>query len=264
MSYVPSGSWQSPGQPAPAPTTPGASVWWRVGHSWWLLLPIFGFSCLAGLGFLYIGLRARRPAWWLPGIVYLVFAWTAFVMVDRTADASVASDLTIGVFLLTWLVSIVHAAIINSSWLRWRAGHRPWYAPTPGAPVWPGTAYPTGYPGSPPTPMGYGPGSPVVAEPLPGPYQPIAGSPALSYPPTSGAPVVSYPPISGAPAASYPPISGSPAASYPYRPVDAIIPPPDDLYASPPLDPDLPPPVDPYSGPLPGPESPPPPRYYNN
>ncbi|CCH16270.1 Conserved hypothetical protein [Micromonospora lupini str. Lupac 08] len=32
-------------------------------------------------GFLYVGLRARRPTWWIAGIVYLVIGWTAFATI---------------------------------------------------------------------------------------------------------------------------------------------------------------------------------------
>ncbi|MFC6015195.1 hypothetical protein ACFP2T_03175 [Plantactinospora solaniradicis] len=245
MSYVPGGTWQqSPAQPTPITPNPQASVWWRIGHSSWLLLPILGFNCLAGLGFLYIGLRARRPAWWVPGVVYLAFAWPSFLIVGSTPADSVASDLGAGLFLLGWLVSIVHACVINSSWLRWRAEHQPWYAhqtqaqTQAQAQAWPGmpqsVPQAAGHFPPPSTPPGYGPtygpGSPVGA---------VSGAGAYQSNPTS------------------------PAGSYPNPSTDPGMPPPADPYASPPLDPDLPPPVDPYFGPLPGQEMPAsPPRYY--
>ena len=49
---------------------PWRSVWWRIGHSSWLLAPILSFGCLSLAGFLYVGIRARRPAWWIAGIAY--------------------------------------------------------------------------------------------------------------------------------------------------------------------------------------------------
>ncbi|MFD0969784.1 hypothetical protein [Plantactinospora endophytica] len=242
---MPSGTWHppvQPVQPAHPSAPPGPSVWWRIGHSWWLLLPVVGFSCLAGFGFLYIGLRARRPAWWLPGVGYLLVSWTCFMLVGSTFAGGALSDLASGIFLLSWMVSITHAGILNGSWLRWRAAHRPWYAAPPHAPGWPPPmmAPPTGHfhgvppvsPGYPPVAPAspaYGPGSPAVLGPAPMPYQPT---------------------------------SGSPTGSYPHALTEPHLPPPVDPYASLPLDPDLPPPVDPYSGPLPGQEPPSPPGGY--
>ncbi|MEO3928007.1 hypothetical protein ABGB07_29685 [Micromonosporaceae bacterium B7E4] len=242
MSYLPSGTWHAPVQPAPASAPPGPTVWWRIGHSWWLLLPVVGFSCLAGFGFLYIGLRAKRPAWWLPGVGYLLVSWTCFMLVGGTNQGTAISDWSAGIFLLCWLVSITHAGILNPSWLRWRAGHRPWYAPAPHAPGWPMmAAHPTGhFPGAPPVSPGYspsyGPGSPAVAPASPA----MAGPPPMPYQPTAG----------------------PPTGSYPQPPTNPHLPPAVAPYASPPLDPDLPPPVDPYFGPLPGQEPPSPPGGY--
>ncbi|GAA3738739.1 hypothetical protein GCM10022225_22140 [Plantactinospora mayteni] len=256
MSYLPSGTWHAPVQPAPTSAPPAPSVWWRIGHSWWLLLPVLGFSCLAGFGFLYIGLRARRPAWWLPGIGYLVVSWTCFILIGGVNQGTALSDWAAGIFLLSWLASITHAGILNSSWLRWRAGHRPWYAPPPHAPGWPVTgSHQTGHFGAPPVspgyPPSYGPGSPVApASPA------LAGPPPMPYQPTSGPPTGGYPPTA-VDSHLLPPVD-----SYPPTAVDSYLPPPVDPYASPPLDPDLPPPVDPYSGPLPGQEPPSPPHGY--
>ncbi|MGI5145863.1 hypothetical protein ACQEVC_05595 [Plantactinospora sp. CA-294935] len=232
---MPSGTWHPPAQPAPPFSPPGPSLWWRIGHSWWLLLPVLGFSCLAGFGFLYIGLRAQRPAWWLPGVGYLVVSWSCFMLVGGTNQGTAVSDWAAGIFLLSWMASITHAGILNVSWLRWRAGHRPWYAPPPQAPVWSTSAagQPTGhFPGAPPVSPGYPPIAP--ASPAYGPGSPAVFSPApMSYRPTSGPPTGAY----------------SNTSTEPHPP------PPVDPYASLPLDPDLPPPVDPYFGPLPGQES---------
>ncbi|MFG3697644.1 helix-hairpin-helix domain-containing protein [Micromonospora sp. NPDC047620] len=202
------------------------SLKWRVLHSWWLLLPLFGCSCLGGFGFIYVGLRAGRPAWWIPGIVYTVVGWTSFVVVGETDKEAAASDWAVGALLAVTAAGILHAALINSAWLRWRAGHRPWYAPQPAAP-WPGGPYPPG-------PLAPPPGSAPAGAftPATGPYPP--GSPvhapaSSAYPPASPA----FPPGSpGYPSApAYPPSAptyplmptGSPPADptmVPHQPVD--------------------------------------------
>ncbi|MEU5786809.1 helix-hairpin-helix domain-containing protein [Micromonospora purpureochromogenes] len=135
------------------PPNPGASLGWRIRHSLWLLLPIAGCGFLAGAGFLYIGLRARRPAWWIAGIVYLVVGWTSFATVGEADKTSTLSTVAVVVLLAMWVASIVHGCLINSSWLRWRAGHMPWYAQPQAPPsTWPGRPYPPEQAGPPSLP----------------------------------------------------------------------------------------------------------------
>ncbi|MCX4474140.1 helix-hairpin-helix domain-containing protein [Micromonospora sp. NBC_01655] len=210
--------------------SPGVSVWWRLRHSWWVLLPILGFSCLGGLGFLYVGIRARRPAWWISGIGYLLAGWGGFIGVGATDKESAASDWSIGVWFAAWVACVVHALVANVSWLQWRAGHRPWYAqPAPG---WPGSAYPPGMlapPPGPPVDGGFGgsvSGPPVVgqqggywaagaaATPVsPGPVPP-GPAPAAPLPMVdpAAAPLGFGTPVFGPPT-SHPVAVGAPAAA---------------------------------------------------
>ena len=61
----------------------------------------------------------------------------------RVDEQSTSSDWAMGVIMAIWVGSILHACLINSSWLQWRARHVPWYAqPTAPPPTWPGGAYP--------------------------------------------------------------------------------------------------------------------------
>ncbi|MEW2381416.1 helix-hairpin-helix domain-containing protein [Micromonospora sp. NPDC047707] len=194
-----------PGWPHPPAGPPAASLSWRVLHSWWLLLPILGLSCLGGFGFLYVGLRARRPAWWISGIVYTLVGWAAFLVSGEFEQGSTGNNWAIGTAIAVWAATILHGALINSAWLRWRAGYRPWYAQSAAAAPWSGGAYPPGPLAPPPG----GPGHPVAAPagPYPPTYPPAApayapGSPA--FPPTAPA----FPPPSPEPTMATQPPGG--------------------------------------------------------
>ncbi len=168
MSTGPDGGWPAyPAGPPPAAYGPGApatpiadpnpaSNWrWRLLHSWWLLLPTLGCSCLGGFGFIYVGLRARRPAWWISGIGYALLGWAAFATVGSAEEKSVLSQVSTAATLVIWLGCILHALLINSAWLRWQATHRPWYQQPAG---WSATGYPPGPPGPFAPPPGVVPG----------------------------------------------------------------------------------------------------------
>ncbi|MEU7930773.1 ComEA family DNA-binding protein [Micromonospora echinofusca] len=221
----------SPGWPPPAVPRPSAS--WQVLQSWWLLLPVLGCSCLGGFGFIYVGARARRAAWWIPGIVYAVVGWTAFMLVGESDKESAVSDWAVGVLLAVWASSILHAALINPAWLRWLKHRR-----ARSAAAWPAGAYPLAplpraapagpapapYPGMtltypPSSPAGYPSPYPSAAYPPPSAGYPQAGSP---YPPQPFGPAAQPPgsPVGQPPApVGYPPPAADPTM-VPYQPVD--------------------------------------------
>ncbi|ROT32162.1 helix-hairpin-helix domain-containing protein [Micromonospora sp. HM5-17] len=206
------------GQVALPADHPARSLGWRIRHSLWLLIPALGLSWLGGIGFLYVGIRARRPAWWISGICYLVLGWTSFVVVGVTPQQSVVSTIAVWVYLVSYLASLIHAAAINGAWLRWRATWVPWYAqpavappPSHPGPAYPGPAHhgsphsaPTGYvsnpygPGTlppglvPPPESFYGPGpsaAPVTSPARPGPAPTApSGAAATVGPPSTVAP----------------------------------------------------------------------------
>nr|BFE66248.1 hypothetical protein GCM10020063_107740 [Dactylosporangium thailandense] len=103
------------------------SFGWRLRNSWWVVLVVLGLGCLSGTGFLYIGITARRPSWWGIGVAYLLLPWSALVAINRLGeDSQLSTTLAVAYFAL-WFASIVHALILNGSWLRWRAANRPWF-----------------------------------------------------------------------------------------------------------------------------------------
>lgn len=202
MSNVPNGPWPPP----PPPANPGASLQWRIQHSWWLLLPIFGMGCLAGAGFLYVGLRARRPSWWIPGIAYTVISAGSIPFFDDPGKTTTVGGWAAGTLVAIWAASILHAVLINSAWLRWRATHIPWYAqPTAPPPTWTGSPYPP----APAGPSPYMPTSapPSVADIMPNPATYYGAGPAAVPAPPQQSQVVPPQPSSIPPAAAPAPAS---------------------------------------------------------
>ncbi|MCM0673211.1 helix-hairpin-helix domain-containing protein [Micromonospora phytophila] len=176
------------------PPSPGASLGWRIRHSLWLLLPVAGCGFLAGAGFLYIGVRSRRPAWWIAGIVYLVVGWTLFATIGESDKTGILSTVATVALMAMWVTSILHGCLINSSWLRWRAGHVPWYArPQAPPPDSPGSPYPPAQAGPPSLPTSAPPAVDEVL-PQPGAYSGVA-APVASAPtqPSPQPPVAARP-----------------------------------------------------------------------
>lgn len=125
---------------------------WRLRNSWWVLLVILGLGCVGSAGFFYIGITARKPAWWGVGIVYLVLPWAALVAINRLGeDAPVTSWIAVGYFVL-WFESIIHALVVNGSWLRWRAANRQWFDQPPPPVLAPPPVFSAPAPPPPPAP----------------------------------------------------------------------------------------------------------------
>ncbi|GAA1376598.1 hypothetical protein GCM10009661_45050 [Catellatospora chokoriensis] len=178
-------------------------------HSWWLLLTIFGCSCLGGAGFLYVGLRTQRKSWSIAGLIYIAAGITFASVADGTDDNLIADQVGVGLLLSGWAASIVHGLLINNQWLQWQANRIPWYQTLPAGTVpaqrWrylpaTGTMPPAGTvpppphhnapaPAAPVTPAQHSGTAPAAAPPampaVPRPPQPVA--PPAPVPPTAPA-----------------------------------------------------------------------------
>jgi hypothetical protein len=84
---------------------------------------------LTWVAFLYMGIKARRPAWWGPGLGYL--AVTSLAIAISSAQANADNGSTLGGFLTlaVWAGGTLHGFLVNRHWLRWLSEHQtPWYA----------------------------------------------------------------------------------------------------------------------------------------
>lgn len=170
------------------------------------------FSCFSAVGFVYVGIRARRPAWWIAGIVYTVVANVCFFFGSEGAEDSLQQNLAFTIMFLLWPISVAHALVINASWLRWRAGHVPWYAQPQQAP-WANVPAPVATPLPPQLegvvpssqefyggPPGSEPARGPLAEPAPGrAAEPVAGWSAESAGGRAAEPAPAWPagPVAG-------------------------------------------------------------------
>ncbi|MBG0564948.1 ComEA family DNA-binding protein [Actinoplanes aureus] len=211
--FPPADGQQHPAQPgySPSPSqgkrTGPARLSWRLAHSAWLVTVLLPFSCFSAVGFIYVGVRARRTAWWIAGIFYSVVANVCFFVGGEGADDSTQQNVAFTIMFLLWPISIGHAFVVNGAWLRWRAGHVPWYSrPQPVA--WTGAPTPAATPLPPqlqdvvpPPQQFYG----AVSEPTPDPVSPPAPASGSVLPPA---------PASGSVPPSTPAFNSSPLPAF--------------------------------------------------
>jgi hypothetical protein len=102
--------------------------------STWVAISLLGMCFLNGVGFVYIGLRARRPAWWIPGTVYLL-AGPAYFVYSALGTSKTGAGFWIWgtvAWLAIWAVSFVHLFLVTA-WLTSRTDQpAPAPAPAPG------------------------------------------------------------------------------------------------------------------------------------
>jgi len=102
---------------------------WRRRNSMWLLPTLVCCGVLTWASFLYVGVRAKRPAWLAAAAAYGVATATYFVLVDTAPRAADGTSITPGgqstfgtiFFLAVWIGGSIHALIINSQWLSFLA-----------------------------------------------------------------------------------------------------------------------------------------------
>lgn len=88
-----------------------------LAMSSWLLLVFGGLGYVSWIGFLIIGVVARRAHWLIAAGVYLVAMVLALLAQVLGWPVSVSMS-------VIWGISVLHAVLVNSSWLRYIWGRR--------------------------------------------------------------------------------------------------------------------------------------------
>lgn len=173
----------------------------RRRESLWLLSPILLFGLGTAASFLYIGLRARRPAWWVPGLGYA--AATVYYMA-----ASAPPD---WLPVTVWAVGLIHALTVNPSRLRLKAAAAARSHPAPVSPHRPASWPSPAHPGAHPAP-GYVPAAYAPPPDLPPAYETRPAYPPHPGPPPAYVPHPGPPPAHPQPFGSAPPGFAAPPA----------------------------------------------------
>jgi hypothetical protein len=113
---------------------------WRLRNSLWMAPAILLAGLATWVSFLYIGIKAKRRSWLVASALYGIAMIVSFVVSAAVSDGSKETSSgaeTVGgsYMFVVWLGGIVHAAITNREWLRWKAHAEPvaWYAQGAGA-----------------------------------------------------------------------------------------------------------------------------------
>lgn len=93
------------------------SVGWMLAMSSWLIVVFAGFGFTSWLGFLIIGVVARRVQWFVAAGVYLVAMIAAQLMPTLNWPVTVSMS-------IVWGASVLHAVLVNPGWLRYMWGRR--------------------------------------------------------------------------------------------------------------------------------------------
>lgn len=80
---------------------------WEILNSWWILTAFvfFGF-----IGFFYIGATAKQKKWKISGAIYLGIWIFSIIIIQST-------DLSLTLFALGWVISIVHSLLVRKQYL---------------------------------------------------------------------------------------------------------------------------------------------------
>jgi len=82
---------------------------WELANSWWILLTFPPIGMTSFIAFLYTGIKVKNQRWKIYGFIYLA----VFILVI----AFNITDISAGIFLVLWIVSIVHAFKIRPAYL---------------------------------------------------------------------------------------------------------------------------------------------------
>jgi hypothetical protein len=91
----------------------------ELRRSWWILLTLVPIGLTAWGALVYAGLRVRRKAWTIAGIVYLATLVAAFALVTAEGEKEDTwyGDVGGALILFAWAVPFVHALAIRRAFL---------------------------------------------------------------------------------------------------------------------------------------------------
>jgi DNA uptake protein ComE-like DNA-binding protein len=90
---------------------------WNIRQSWWLLVPVGTFGFLGGAALLVVGSRAKRPLWWILGLVHVTLSGVALALLD---GVGVQEEIATWLLLTCWLAGSSFAVAINPEYLRFK------------------------------------------------------------------------------------------------------------------------------------------------
>ena len=91
----------------------GFTTFQKIVHSLWIIFTFIFF--LNGIGFIYIGLKVNEIKWVISGIIYEIPWILCFIFVDAPDSTF---DIVAGISFLLMIISIIHAFLIRSKYLR--------------------------------------------------------------------------------------------------------------------------------------------------
>ncbi len=91
----------------------GKSKKWEWANSWWILFTFFPLGLLAFVSYIYIGKTARQIKWYIAGVVYLAAAWFVLLVPSDIVPFELKNTL----YVVIWIISIIHAFLIRKQYL---------------------------------------------------------------------------------------------------------------------------------------------------
>jgi DNA uptake protein ComE-like DNA-binding protein len=96
---------------------PQPSLLWKIRQSLWLLVPVGTFGFLGFTALLVVGTRAKRPLWWILGLVHLVLSGVAMALLEGDG---VQEEIATWLLMTCWLAGSSFAVAINPEYLQFK------------------------------------------------------------------------------------------------------------------------------------------------
>ncbi|WP_438349361.1 hypothetical protein ACP8HI_01325 [Paenibacillus sp. FA6] len=88
---------------------------WKIVQSWWILLTLVMF--LHWSAFFYIAMRVKSKPFAIWGVVYTLTCFGGIITGTSTEQTSWQSNVGFAVFLISWVICIIHALMVRKEFL---------------------------------------------------------------------------------------------------------------------------------------------------